>query len=152
MTGTAELHNSPNLFSGHRSGHPVDILRRVEGPDHTITSIRFDYVRGTATRTEINRNSGKVLRSQNLPGRPQSSRREFLEAISIITRDTKLGGLLLSGAVPEGGFIVDGPPDHPAKDRYIQIRLLSQDRVELLRVVLVDLSEGTVASARRSFE
>jgi hypothetical protein len=114
--------------------------------------VRFNYATGQASRVVVDESSKKVLREQKFPGRPQSSRQEFEEAVRIIRRDPNLAGLMAGGAVPEGGFIVDGPSGHPSNDRYIQIRLLSPDRRSLLRVTLVDLTVGTVASARDSFE
>src|SRR6185436_14066721 len=105
----------------------------------------FDYTIGVASRIVVDEVSGRVLHEQKLPGRPQGSSEEFREAIRIIGKDQKLGGYILQGAVPEGGFIVDGPPDHPSRDRYIQIRLLTSDRSSLLRVVVVDLTMSVVA-------
>lgn len=128
------------------------ILRQARGLDHTITMIGFDYQSGTASRTVVAAQSGKILSSEQLPGRPQSSRAEFQEAVRLIRRDARLIGFLDRGAVPEGGFIVDGPPGSPERHRYIQIRLLTSDRRDLLKVALVDLTAGNVASARDSFE
>jgi hypothetical protein len=129
-----------------------DVLRRVYEQDRAITLIVFDYATGTASRIVLDSSRRKVLREQKLPGRPQSSRKEFQEAIEIISRDQKLGHFITSGAVPEGGFIVDGPSGYPSQDRYIQIRLLSPDRRSLLRLVLVDLTLGVAASDRAWYE
>jgi hypothetical protein len=151
----AMLNASPNSVTPSGGAHidsPIRILRQVRRPDHTITMIRFDYASGTASRVVVDETDGRVLRDQKYPGRPQSSRQEFREAVSIIGDDSALGSLVAGGAVSEGGFIVDGPSGHPGNDRYIQIRLLSPDRRSLLRVVLVDLTERAVASARGSFE
>ena len=100
----------------------------------------------------VDRKSGKVLQQRKFAGRPQGSRQEFQEAVRIVRQDQQLSSFLASGAATEGGFIVDGPPGHPLQDRYIQVRLLTPDRLTLLRVVLVDLTTGVVASARNSFE
>jgi hypothetical protein len=137
---------------GPGADDPIQILRQVQMPDHTIAVIRFDHASGTASRVVVDERNGKVVRQQTYAGRPQSSRREFQEAVSIIGRDSTLANLVAGGAVLEGGFIVDGPSGHPANHRYIQIRLLSANRLDLLRVVLVDLTERVVASARSSFE
>jgi hypothetical protein len=137
---------------GQHIDHPIQVLRRVSGPNHTVTLLRFNYATGTASRVVVDESSKKILREQKFPGRPQSSRQEFEEAVHIIGRDQDLAALMTHGAVPEGGFIVDGPSGHPANDRYIQVRLLSPDRRTLLRVTLVDLTAEIVASARTSFE
>lgn len=121
-------------------------------PDGTIMEIRFDHASGMASRVVIDEGSGKVLQQQIYAGRPQSSWREFQDAVCIIGSDPTVGRLIAEGALAEGGFIVDGPAGHRASHRYIQIRLLSPDRQHLLRVVLVDLTERAVASARSSFE
>lgn len=136
---------------GNLQPHQV-VLRQAYEQDRAITLIVFDYATGTASRIVLDGSSRKVLRERILPGRPQSSRKEFREAIEIISRDRKLGHFITNGAVPEGGFIVDGPSGHPSQDRYIQIRLLSPDRRSLLRLVLVDLTLGVAASDRAWYE
>lgn len=130
----------------------ANVLRRVRGPNHTVLTIAFDHATGKTSRIVADEASGKVLREESLPGRPQSNRQERDQAISIIADDPTLQFLLFNGAQTEGGFIVDGPSDHPPDHRYIQIRLLSADRRTLLRVVIVDLSAAAVASVRESFE
>jgi len=138
--------------SGQRTNNQIQVLRQVKGPNHTATMVRVNYATGTACRVVVDESSKTVLREQQFPGRPQSSRQEFKEAVRIIGQDPSLAGFIANGAVPEGGFIVDGPSGHPPNDRYIQIRLLSPDRSTLLRVTLVDLTAEVVASARTSFE
>ncbi len=132
------------------AGHRIRRLREIRNSNHTITVIAFDYSTGVASRI-VTDEKGKLLHRQQLRGRPQSSREEFQEAVKIIRGNPPLAGLMAGGAIPEGGFIVDGPPDHPMRDRYIQIRLLTPDRSSLLRVILVDLTAGAVASAKTSF-
>jgi hypothetical protein len=129
-------------------GH-ADVLRQVETPRYTI-AISVDYSSGKGARVIHDRNH-RVVRVEPLPGRPQSNRSEFERAVAIIRTTTALEDAMRSGAVAEGGFIVDGPPGQPPHHRYIQIRLLSSDRRKLLRVVLVDLSRGVVASVRLTF-
>jgi len=132
--------------------NPIRILRQVRSSDHTICMTQFDYAKGAASRVVVDERTGQVLRVQEYRGRPQSSRKEFQNAVSRIGNDPTLASVLAGGAVPEGGFIVDGPSDHPRNHRYIQIRLLSPDRFMLLRVVLVDLTARVVASVRTCFE
>jgi hypothetical protein len=140
------------LAGSSRADDPVQILRQVRMPDHTIMAIRFDHASGTASRVMMDEASGKVLQQQTYAGRPQSSSQEFQDALCIIGSHSALRGLVAEGAVAEGGFIVDGPSGQPASHRYIQIRLLSPDRQQLLRVTLVDLTARVVASVRDSFE
>jgi len=128
------------------------VLRQAYEQHHAITLFVFDYATGTASRIVLDGSRQKVLREQKLPGRPQSSRKEFQQALEIVRRDRKLGHFITEGAVPEGGFIVDGPPDYPSQDRYIQVRLLSPDRHSLLRLVLVDLTLGVAASDSAWYE
>lgn len=117
-----------------------------------MTIIQFDYGAGAAFRTVVAAKSGKVLSTERLPGRPQSSRAEFLEAVRLISQTPPLAGLVARGAVPEGGFIVDGPPGSLKWHRYIQIRLLSANRRDLLQVVSVDLTAKNIALVKDSFE
>lgn len=140
-----------NQFPKNLQVHQI-VLRQAYERDCAITLIIFDYATGTASRIVLDASRRKLLREQTLPGRPQSSPKEFQKAIEIISRERKLSHFLTSGAVPEGGFIVDGPPDYPSQDRYIQIRLLSADRRSLLRLVLVDLTRGAVVSDRPWYE
>jgi hypothetical protein len=140
------------LAGSSRADDAVQILRQVRMPDHTIIAIRFDHASGIASRVVIDEESGKVVQEQPYPGRPQSSWQEFHDAVCIIGGHSALGRLIAEGAIAEGGFIVDGPSGHPASHRYIQIRLLSPDRQQLLQVALVDLTGHVVASARNSFE
>jgi hypothetical protein len=137
-----------NLPVSPRTHNPIRTLRQVRRPDHTITTVQFDYAGGTAYRVVTDERNGKVLQFQKYPGRPQSSRQEFQEAVFIISYDSALASLVAGGAVTEGGFIVDGPSGHPVNDRYIQIRLLSRDRRRLLRVALVDLTLAQSCSRR----
>jgi hypothetical protein len=130
----------------------IRILRQARISDRTIVTLQFDHASGTASRVVVDEGSGKVLQEHIYAGRPQSSRYEFHDAVLIIRCDPALGRLIAEGAVLEGGFIVDGPAGHSASHRYIQIRLLSSDRQNLLRVALVDLTERVVASVRSSFE
>ncbi|MHB8272575.1 hypothetical protein [Bradyrhizobium sp.] len=140
------------LAGSSRADGPVEILRQVRVPDHTIIAIRFDHASGTASRVVMDEASGKVLHEHTYAGRPQSSSQEFQDAVCIIGSHSGLRSLIAAGAVAEGGFIVDGPSGHPASHRYIQIRLLSPDRQHLLQVALIDLTARMVASARSSFE
>ena len=130
----------------------VHILRKLRLSDQKIILIGFDHVRRHAFRALVDERSGETLHQHIYPGRPQSSRSEFEQAVSIIARDTALANLLVAGAVADGGFIVDGPPGRPPSNRYIQIRLLTPTRTDLLRIALVDLTEEAIVSVQDWFE
>ena len=71
------------LAIGPHADNPVRILRQVSLSDSTLAMIRFDYASGTASRVVVDERSGKALREHVYPGRPQSSRQEFQDAVSI---------------------------------------------------------------------
>ena len=123
------------------------------------TIVLFDHTASEARQIEIDASTGDVLADRTLPGRPQSSREEFNDAIEIIRGDDELARLLDQGAVADGGFIVDdddptrgrhGTPDQDSsfpRHRLIQLKLLSPDRFTLLRSIVVDLTEHVIASS-----
>ena len=59
-----------------------------------------------ASRVVLDEASGKVLQEQTYPGRPQSSRQEFQDAICIIGGDPALGRLIAEGAIVRGGAVI----------------------------------------------
>ena len=109
-----------------------------------VTVVLFDHTALEARRVVIDPTSGELLSNQRLPGRPQSSREEFDEAVEIIRRDPDLARLLNRGGVLDGGFIVDDPAG--SRRRMIQLKLMTTDRLTLLRSITVDLTLRVIAS------
>lgn len=111
----------------------------------------FNYERGRASRLFVDASTGEVLAEEEIRGRPQSSPEEIKDAVDIISRDSRLSELLRENTVVEGGFIVDGPRNLPRHHRFIQIQLVSPDRLRLRRVVVVDLTTSQIASSKETF-
>lgn len=108
----------------------------------------FDYATGKAAELLVDASSAGVLAEKQIRGRPQASEEEKQEAIKVIRGDPELDRLLQANAIVEGGFIVDGPRNAPSKHRFLQIQLLSPDRLHLQRTVTVDLTAGTIAISK----
>jgi hypothetical protein len=108
----------------------------------------FDYGNGTASRLLVDAGTGATMNSERVRGRPQASEEEKQDALRIIRRDPDLERLLQAKAIPEGGFVVDGPRTTPAWHRFLQVQLLSPDRLHLQRTVIVDLTSETVAASQ----
>lgn len=109
----------------------------------------FNYSTNKTTRYLVDASSGEVLKEESLPGQPPASAEEIQEAIRIIRANPELANLLRTGGILEGGFIVDAPKGALPNNRYLQMQLLTSDRLNLQRWVTVDLTNGTIASSRR---
>jgi hypothetical protein len=108
----------------------------------------FDYDQGKASTLLVDASSAEVLKEEPIRGRPQPSTEEKQDAVKIVQQDPKLAQLLQGNAVLEGGFIVDGPHGAPPKHRFLQLQLLTPDRQQLQRTVVVDLTAGAIASIK----
>jgi hypothetical protein len=102
-----------------------------------------------ALRLLVSVPEAEVLRTERLPGRPQSSAEERAEARRILQ-----GEQIRSDAVVEGGFVVDPPLGAPAAGRYLEFHVLDPARTKILRELTVDLEtqkvwEGGYPDARR---
>jgi hypothetical protein len=124
-----------------RLGTTTDASR---GTRTIATVILFDHTAGEARRVLLDVHSGELLANTPLRGRPQGSREEFDEAAQIIRLDPGLARLLDEGAVLDGGFIVADPGG--SRRRMMQLKLLSTDRLRLLRTITVDLTRRAIAS------
>lgn len=113
--------------------------------------VLFNYDAGKATRLLVDASSGEILTEELMRGRPQPSEEEIQEAFKIIRQDRELSRALQENGAPESGFVVDGPPGAPSLHRFIQIQLLSPDRLRLRRVVVVDLTAGTIVSSKANY-
>lgn len=131
---------------GHRLVGIRVTAERTSGPSGEtktlVTAVLFDHTALEARRVVIDVDSGRLLASERLPGRPQSSREELEEAVEIIRRDAGLARLLAEGGIVDGGFIVDDPGG--SRRRMIQLKLLSTDRHKLLRSITVDLTRQKI--------
>ncbi|HKR02699.1 MAG TPA: hypothetical protein VJT09_18615 [Pyrinomonadaceae bacterium] len=128
---------------------PNDKGETVQTADRRLArAVIFNYTQGRATRLLVDASSAEILAEEPLRGRPQSSEEEIREAINIVRQDRELSRALQDGSVFEGGFIVDGPAGSPPNHRFIQLQVLTPDRLRFQRVVVVDLTAGTVAQSR----
>ncbi len=115
----------------------------AEAPDKTEAATaggRFAEVlliaRGQpgAMRLLVSVPEGNVLHTERLPGRPQSSADERVEARRLIQAEHSV-----SDAVLEGGFVVDPPAGAPTDGRYLEFHVLDAARSRILRQLTVDL-------------
>jgi hypothetical protein len=113
--------------------------------------VLFNYTSGGSTRLLVDASSAEVLSEEPIRGRPQSSEEEIQEAIGIIRQDREVARLLQERGVIEGGFVVDGPPRAKPDHRFLQLQVLSSDRLRLQRVVVVDLTDRTIALSRANY-
>jgi hypothetical protein len=117
----------------------------ASGSTRTVaTVVLFDHTTGEARRVLFDVPSGELLANRRLPGRPQGSPEEFAEAARIVRRDPELAALLDEGSVLDGGFIVADPGG--STRRMLQLKLLTADRLRLVRSITVDLTLGVIAS------
>jgi hypothetical protein len=119
-------------------------------PENTANLIIFSYTEGRAYRVLYDTTSNRVLQRELITGLPQPSQEEINEAYQLIRSDPPLGRLLAEGNVLEGGFAVNGPPGASARDRFVQVQVLSPDRKHFVRIITVDLTtEKIVLSASK---
>jgi hypothetical protein len=116
-----------------------EVARRVE--------VVFDYATGVAHENAYDA-SGQPLSSIVLDRQPRPSPEEIQDAIAIMRADASVGRILArTGAVPEGGFVLEEPAGSACgpRTRCLQILLLSPDRHGLQRRVVVDLTKRAIA-------
>lgn len=115
--------------------------------EYRASVVLFDYTTGKATEYGLDPGTGELLSQAPLRGRPQASEEEIQLALRIVRRDPALARLASFPDSIAGGYVVDAPADRPASHRYVQVRLFSKDFARTLRVVVVDLSDETIASS-----
>ena len=131
----------------------ISVKPYVPGKDETLGEanlaevIVFSYGEGRAYRVLYDPATRRILRRDQLPGRPQPSQEEVNETLDLIRSDPEHAKLLSSGNVLEGGFAVDGPPDSPLRDRFVQIQMLSPDRKNFVRIITVDLTANKIVES-----
>jgi hypothetical protein len=117
------------------------------GPTRRLASVLiFDYTAGEAWRFAYDPGRSEIVREEALKGQPTPSQEERDEGARLLRAEAKLEPLFKEGAVIEGGFIDRAPPGGNARDRYLQFLLLSRDRQNLMRFVIVDLTTQKVAA------
>ncbi len=119
-----------------------DIARRV--------NIVFDYREGVATELAYDE-AGRLLSSRRLTTNlPRPTPEEIADAIAIVRADAFLGRIVSrANARPEGGFLLEEEAGQPCgpRTRCLQILLMAENSMGLLRRVVVDLTKRVVAYA-----
>jgi len=105
----------------------------------TVTLVR--YVDGRGVRALVEVGSRRVRSIQMIPGRPQSSEEERVEAEGLISRDPSIARLLRSGGYLVGGFAVD-PPAGSGPGRYLEFHVGAGDHRSLLAEVFINMANG----------
>ena len=114
------------------------------GTKNIATVVLFDHTALETRRVTVDADRAELLAIELVRGRPQSSREEFAEAVEIVRRDRDLARFLDQGGVVDGGFIVDDPAG--SRRRMIQLKILTKNRLSLLRSITVDLTRSVIAS------
>lgn len=126
----------------------TEALPRKQTRRRIARVVVFEYTQGKAAELLVDASSAEVLAEKPIRGRPQASEEEKQDAIKIVRQDPELARLLQANAIFEGGFIVDGPRGAPPKHRFLQVQLLTPDRLHLQRTVTVDLTAGSIANSK----
>ena len=111
-------------------------------------NIVFDYTAGMAWEYAYDL-SGRPISSRRLTANlPRPSPEEIAEAVEILRADPEVGRIMArANARPEGGFLLEegaGQPCGP-RTRCIQILLMAENSMGLLRRAVVDLTKREVA-------
>lgn len=127
-------------------GYP-DEEKTPGGPTRRLASVViFDYTAGDTWRFAYDPQKSELVREQAIKGQPTPSQEERDEGTRILRAESRLEPLLREGAVIEGGFTDSAPPGGNARHRYLQFLLLTKDRKDLMRFVVVDLTAEKVAA------
>lgn len=110
--------------------------------------IHYDYNTGQALRTVYNESSGNLVEREIMEGQPSLSADEREEAIDLVKRDDELGIIILDNdAYVDGGFILreeTGKACAYPGSRCTQIDVLTKDKMQRFRYVVVDLMKGEI--------
>jgi hypothetical protein len=115
-------------------------------PQATVLLVVFNYTTGKALRYQVNAQTGKTLSSEVLSGQPAASEEEILAAAEVLYRQPDLARVAQQGIL-EDGFAVTPPPGQPTNHRYIQLRILNNNRTQVLRAVTVNLTQLAIVPA-----
>ena len=110
--------------------------------------IHYDYNTGEAIRTVFNESSGSLVENEIMEGQPSLSAEEREEAIQLVKTDDELGIIILDNdAYVDGGFVLreeDGKACAYPGSRCTQIDVLTKDKMQRFRYVIVDLMKGEI--------
>ena len=113
-------------------------------------NIVFDYRAGVAWENAYDA-SGRAISNRRLTAnRPRPSPEEIAEAVEILRADLEVGRIMSrANARPEGGFLLEEGAGQPCGPRTlcIQILVMAENSMGLLRRVVVDLTKSAVAYA-----
>jgi len=148
----------PTVTSSHK-GHRLQVLRVTKGPGDDKPQatkpprkladvILYDHNSGRAEHVLFDVTHNDVLKTEPMAGVPSPSEDELQEAVRIVQADPEHAKLLKAGGQLTGGFLASAPPGAPPHDRYILMQVLTSDRRDIERAVVVDLSAGTIASSK----
>jgi hypothetical protein len=119
-----------------------DVARRV--------TIVFDYTAGVAWESAYDSSGVEISRREITTNLPQPSPEEFDEAVALLRADPAIGRIMArTNARPEGGFLLEEDAGEPCgpRTRCLQILLMAENSMGLLRRVVVDLTKGAVVYA-----
>lgn len=144
------------IVAEQTKGHKIRAIRVRHGffsrlsdgakhEEYRASVILFDYTTGLATHYGLDPETGELISQEPVRGRPQASEEEIQIATTIASQDPEVIKLLASSGPIAGGFVVNAPPGKSASHRYVQMRLFSADFARTVRVVVVDLTDETVA-------
>jgi hypothetical protein len=149
----AAEHKGDVIRALHVSSHAV--REGKETPEnlqkHEAQALVFNYTKGKAFRVDLDPQTGKVLRQEEVQGMILSSREERAEGKKLVADYAEHAKLIKAGSLVEGGFAVQTPKDIAATKvphRYLEYHLTSADNKTLERVVIVDLSDKKVVSSK----
>jgi hypothetical protein len=141
-------------------GHHLKILRVSKGsadeksdsnqpPRRLADVILYDHSTGKAERLLFDPGKDQIVKREKLAGQPSPTEDELEEAVNIIKANPELAKLISAGGQITGGFLASPPEGGPTNDRYVQMQILTPDRRQIQRVVLVNLSSGAIAETKK---
>jgi hypothetical protein len=149
----AAEHKGDVVRALHVSSHAV--RESKETPEslqkHEAQALLFNYTKGKAYRVDLDPQTGKVLRQEEVQGMILSSAEERAEGKKLAEAFPDHAKLVKAGGHVEGGFVVQPPKGLGATavpHRYLEYHLTSADHKTLERVITVDLSEKKVVLSK----
>ena len=145
-------HKGDLLRAMHVASRPLFEAKGADqGRKHMAEVLVFDYTKGQAFRVEIDPQSGKITKQEDVQGLVLSSHEEREEGKKLAEADADLSKAVKAGGHIEGGFTVQPPKGLPATDvphRYLEYHLTSPDHRALERMIVVDLSSKKIVVSK----